>query len=104
MEKILCQTDHEGFFIGTTVHTWAGAIDTKEPEFDKETEKAKWVEDHWVIKSIETWESEKQEALEIERALSEERVIEQKKLEDARKITEFYEMAEKLGVKFEWSI
>ena len=36
-EKILCQTDPEGFFIGTTVNNWAGSIGTEKPIYDKKT-------------------------------------------------------------------
>lgn len=68
MEKILCQTDYNGFFIGTTVHTCAGAIDTKEPEFDKETEKAKWNGTEWIIKTIQEW-------IEIENKILEEQKL-----------------------------
>ena len=62
-EKIYCQTDWQGFYIGTTVNNCAGAIDTDEPIFDKKTEKAKWDGTKWVIKSIIEWELKEGEIL-----------------------------------------
>jgi len=63
MEKIFCQTDGRGFFIGLTANNWAGAIDTDEPIFDKTTEKAKWDGTGWIIKSIIEWELKEGEIL-----------------------------------------
>ena len=62
LEQPVPQLDGEGFFIGMTVNNWPGAlIGQSAPEFDKSTQKAKWVEDAWVVKSIEEWASEESE-------------------------------------------
>jgi hypothetical protein len=62
-DKIYCQTDSQGFFISLTTNNWAGAIDTEEPNIDRETEKAKWVNDSWVIKTILEWDLKEGEIL-----------------------------------------
>ena len=101
-EKILYQTDSQGFYIGTTVNNCAGAIDTDEPIFDKKTEKAKWdsVNSTWIIKTISEWGQEEITRLEEQKNQAEEQSKIQAEIEQAKKITDFYEMAEMLGVKF----
>lgn len=55
MSKLYMQTDSQGFFIEPTYNNFEGAIDTKEPVFDKELEMAKWNGTEWEIKTIQEW-------------------------------------------------
>ena len=100
MSKLLMQTDSKGFFIEPTYNNWEGAIDTKEPVFDKETEKARWNEFEWEIKTIVEWKEIESKILEEQKTESEKQMAIQKEIDEAKRITDFYEMAEMLGVKF----
>ena len=103
MSKLFMQTDSLGFFIEPTYNNWEGAIDTKEPVFDKELERAKWNGSEWEIKSIAQWQEEEKLKLEEQRKESEKQMDAQKEIYEAKKITDTYELLVNLGVKFEWN-
>ena len=96
--KIYQQIDWNGFHIGTNADLVPGAIDTMEPVFDKNTENAKWNGTEWIIKTIEQWEHEEKERLELQKIEYEKQLIIQKEIDKAKKITDFYEMASSLGL------
>ncbi len=61
--KIYQQIDSQGFHIGTSANEeWfinkMGALDVEAPIYDIETQKARWVNEVWVIKTIAEWETE----------------------------------------------
>ena len=61
--KIYQQIDALSFHIGTSANEeWflknMGALDVEAPIYDTNTQKAKWVNETWVIKKIEEWEVE----------------------------------------------
>ena len=63
MTKIYQQIDSHNFHIGTSANEdWfinnMGALDVEDPVYDKKTQKAKWVNETWVIKIIEEWNEE----------------------------------------------
>lgn len=71
MNKTYQQIDSQSFHIGTSANEeWflndMGALDVDAPEYDKETEKAKWDNDTqtWIIKTIEEWVNSDEEAQE----------------------------------------
>ena len=64
----------------------------------KKTEKAKWDGTQWIIKTIEQWEHEEKERLELQKIEYEKQLIIQKEIDVAKKITDFYEMASSLGM------
>lgn len=103
MNKLLMQTDSLGFFIEPTYNAWEGAIDTIEPVFDKDLERAKWNGTDWEIKTIVQWQEEENLKLEEQRKESEEQIAVQKEIDEAKKITNTYELLVSLGVKFEWN-
>ena len=61
--KIYQQIDSQGFHIGTSANEeWfinkMGALDVEAPIYDNKTQKARWVNEVWVIKTIAEWETE----------------------------------------------
>ena len=63
MSKIYQQVDSQYIHIGTSVNEdWfvnkMGALDVEAPEYNAKTHKAKWVNDSWIIKTIEEWNEE----------------------------------------------
>ena len=61
--KIYQQIDSQSFHIGTSANEeWfinkMGALDVEAPIYDVQTQKAKWVNEAWVIKTIAEWETE----------------------------------------------
>ena len=55
------QIDGQGFHIGTSANEeWflknMGALDIEAPIYNPETQKARWFNEVWVIKTIEEWE------------------------------------------------
>ena len=61
--KIYQQIDCSGFHIGTSANEeWftkkMGALDVEAPIYDNKTQKARWVNEVWVIKTIAEWETE----------------------------------------------
>lgn len=52
------QLDSQNFHIGPTVnYDWAGAMDIPAPEYNKQTERARWdaEKEQWDIKTKEEW-------------------------------------------------
>ena len=61
--KIYQQIDSQSFHIGTSANEeWfinkMGALDVEAPIYDSKTQKARWVDEVWVIKTIAEWEAE----------------------------------------------
>jgi hypothetical protein len=61
--KIYQQIDSKSFHIGTSANEdWfvnnMGSLDVEAPIYDNKTHKAKWVDNSWVIKTIEEWNEE----------------------------------------------
>ena len=61
--KIYQQIDWNNFHIGTSANEeWftkkMGALDVEAPIYDNKTQKARWVNEVWVIKTIAEWETE----------------------------------------------
>ena len=61
--KIYQQIDSQSFHIGTSANEdWfinkMGALDVEAPVYDNKTQKARWVNETWVIKTIAEWEVE----------------------------------------------
>lgn len=61
--KIYQQIDSQSFHIGTSANEdWfinkMGALDVEAPIYDKAIQKAKWVNEAWVVKTIAEWETE----------------------------------------------
>ena len=61
--KIYQQIDSQSFHIGTSANEeWfikkMGALDVEAPVYDSNTQKARWVNETWVIKTISEWEVE----------------------------------------------
>lgn len=86
MSKIYMQTDSQGFFIEPTYNNFEGAIDTKEPEFDKETQRAKWNGTNWEIKTIIEWQEIENKILEEQKLIYEKENKKQKILNELEKI------------------
>ncbi len=61
--KIYQQVDWNGFHIGTNADLVPGAIDIEAPVYDKSTEKSRFVNGVWVIKTIIEWELKEGEVL-----------------------------------------
>ena len=63
MEKTYQQIDSQSFHIGTSANeerfiNKMGALDVEAPVYDVTTQKARWVDGDWVIKTKEEWETE----------------------------------------------
>jgi len=80
------QIDSMGFHIGTTVRDWAGALDVDAPIYDNKTQKAKWVNNEWVIKTIEEWDQE--EKIEREQQTQIEHQVEQEQQTETEGVTQ----------------